>query len=243
MLSKPLLLGASILSAALSFSADAGELRVRPRAVVELFTSQGCSSCPKADAMLEELDSRKDIVALAYHVDYWDYIGWADTFGSPENSALQRDYAASWGSSRIYTPQMVVNGAANVVGSKRREVDAALSAASLSIPVGLTEHGDMLEVAIAPNRSTSDAVVWLVTYRDRAEVDVERGENSGRTLAYSQIVLDRQVLGMWDGETGTQLKLPLAEIMSDGANGAVVLVQEERDGLPGRILGASSIER
>ena len=235
---------AGLLALIFSVPAGASELRVEPRAVVELFTSQGCSSCPKADALLEELSARTDIVSLAYHVDYWDYIGWEDTFGAKANSDLQRDYAQSWGSSRIFTPQMVVNGSGGVVGSKREEVNAAIAAASLPVDVAIAETADdMLEVDVAARPGTKDAVVWLVTFLDRAEVDIERGENKGRKVAYTQIVTGRQVLGMWDPATGAQLKLPLDEVLTGSSNGAVILVQEERNGFPGPIIGAASITR
>ena len=107
------------------------ETRLRPKAVVELFTSQGCSSCPPADALLTSLADQEDVVALAYHVDYWDYVGWKDTFGEADFSDRQRAYAQSWGSSRIYTPQMVINGVKGVVGSRRGEVHGELDRASL----------------------------------------------------------------------------------------------------------------
>src|SRR5690606_4371889 len=117
-----------------------------PRAVVELFTSQGCSSCPPADALLTSLSERDDVVALAYHVDYWDYIGWEDTFGDKGFSDRQRGYAKSWGSSRIFTPQMVINGAEGVVGSRRDEVQDALTSAQLPLSLSLGVHGDMLKL-------------------------------------------------------------------------------------------------
>src|SRR5690606_31035560 len=115
-----------------------------------LFTSQGCSSCPQADAMLEEMGERDDVITLAYHVDYWDYIGWEDTFGDKENSQRQRDYAAAWGSSRIFTPQLVVNGECGVVGNKRDKVDAALATTSMpTLEVDLAESGNgILDVTI-----------------------------------------------------------------------------------------------
>ncbi len=112
--------------------AHAGDVRPQPKAVVELFTSQGCSSCPPADALLTSLAERGDVVALAYHVNYWDYIGWEDTFGHQAYSDRQRAYAKSWGSSRIYTPQMVINGAKGMVGSKRNEVTQAVDAGGLT---------------------------------------------------------------------------------------------------------------
>ena len=243
MLLRPFL---TILGVSLALTAPvlAGELRMGPKAVLELFTSQGCSSCPKADAMFDALSKRKDVVALAYHVDYWDYIGWQDTFGTRENSDRQRDYARSWGSSRIFTPQLVVNGTGGVVGSRAEEVDAALRAASLPLEVTLTATADdMLDVSIGPKAGLKDAVVWLVTFLDRADVTIERGENEGKLVTYSQIVTGRQVLGMWEPEIGAHLKLPLAEVLTGKSNGAVILVQEEHNGLPGPILGASSFVR
>ena len=231
--------GAAVL---LSAPGVAGEVRANPRAVVELFTSQGCSSCPKADAMFNELGKRSDVVALAWHVDYWDYIGWPDTFGAAENSDRQRGYAEGWGSARIYTPQMVINGRTGVVGSRDREVAGAIEAAVLSLPVAVTLKSDMVEVTIGPQAGGSDAMVWLVTFKDRSQVMIERGENAGKTFDYTQIVTGKQMLGMWDAAAGTHLKLPLSALQADGSNGAAILVQSEKDGLPGPILGAASIQ-
>jgi hypothetical protein len=221
-------------------AADGGDMRLTPRAVIELFTSQGCSSCPPADALFAELAGRDDIVALAYHVDYWDYIGWPDTFGAKENSDLQRAYAESWGSSRIFTPQLIVNGAESVVGSRRSEVTGALDTATLAVPVKLGTTGDdMLEIEIVGQPGAPDGMVWLVTFLDRSHVRIERGENEGETIAYTQIVTGRHLLGMWEAASGTHLKLPLAEVLDGPANGLAVLVQEDRNGLPGPILGAA----
>ena len=231
--------GAAVL---LSAPGVAGEVRANPRAVVELFTSQGCSSCPKADAMFNELGKRSDVVALAWHVDYWDYIGWPDTFGAAENSDRQRGYAEGWGSARIYTPQMVINGRTGVVGSRDREVAGAIEAAVLSLPVAVTLKSDMVEVTIGPQAGGSDAMVWLVTFKDRSQVMIERGENAGKTFDYTQIVTGKQMLGMWDAAAGTHLKLPLSALQADGSNGAAILVQSEKDGVPGPILGAASIQ-
>jgi hypothetical protein len=220
--------------------ASAGELRMAPVAVLELFTSQGCSSCPKADALLSDLGKRPEIIALAYHVDYWDYIGWPDTFGSKANSERQRAYAEGWGSSRVYTPQLVVNGREGVVASRQNEVETALGKAALDVPVNLSETGGMLHVDIAGRPGAPEAVIWLVTFKDRAAVEIERGENSGRTMEYTHIVTNRQVLGMWEPASGTHLKLPLAEVLDARSNGAVVMVQSESNGRPGPILGAAS---
>jgi hypothetical protein len=226
----------------LAAPAHAGELRVNPKAVVELFTSQGCSSCPKADAMFTELNKRGDLIALAWHVDYWDYIGWPDTFADPANSDRQRAYAQSWGSSRIYTPQMIVNGAKGVVGSREKDVSGAIDEAVLAVPVALKLGAEMLDVTVAAQVGGTDAVIWLVTFKDHASVVIERGENAGRTVDYAQIVTGKQMLGMWDAAAGTHLKLPLSELTADGSNGAVILVQSDKDGLPGPILGAAQVQ-
>lgn len=240
---RTILCGVS-LSLALIAPALAGEIKLAPKAVLELFTSQGCSSCPKADALLDEMGKRPDVVALAYHVDYWDYIGWEDTFGAKENSDHQRDYAQSWGSSRIFTPQLVINGKGGLVGSKRDAVNTALGGAVLPLDIKLTEAADdMLQISVPARAGASDAMIWLVTFLDRADVTIERGENEGKQVAYTQIVTGRQVLGMWKADAGAELTLPLAEVLTGRSNGAAILIQEDREGLPGPILGAASFSR
>lgn len=238
-------LPAALLTLGLLSPAVAEELRGRPKAVLELFTSQGCSSCPKADALLEEMSKSPDYVALAYHVDYWDYIGWPDTFGAKANSDRQRDYAEGWGSSRIFTPQLVVNGVKGVVASRKGDVEGAVTGSGSTLPlqVDLKTAGDMLDVSIGGDDDIEQAVVWLVTFIDRAEVAIERGENKGKTIAYTQIVTGRQAVGMWEPQSGASFKLPLSEVLTDTSNGAVIMVQQERDGFPGRILGAASFTR
>lgn len=232
------------VSLALAGGAFADSRGAKPKAVVELFTSQGCAQCPPADALLTSLAERGDVVALAYHVDYWDYIGWQDTFGSKMFSDRQRGYAKSWGSSRIYTPQMVVNGAEGVVGSKRDAVQDALASAQLPLDVSLRRHGDMLAIGIPADDSLDDANIWMVRYLVRADVGIEAGENAGRNMVYTQVVTDRQILGMWEAEAGAEIKLPLAGLAGGeaGNNGLAILVQNERNGLPGPILGAALYE-
>ncbi len=240
MLSRRILWGFA-LSLALAPSVLAGEFKLGPKAVLELFTSQGCSSCPKADAMFEQVGKRPDIVTLAYHVDYWDYIGWQDTFGTAENSDRQRDYAEAWGSSRIFTPQMVVNGKGGVVGSKTEAVNGALASATLPLTVSLTEQqGGLIDISVPAQADLPAGTIWLVTFLDHADVTIERGENEGKRIGYTQIVTGRQVLGMWDPKTGAKLTLPVREALTGKANGAVIMVQQEKAGLPGPILGAAS---
>ncbi|WP_108396713.1 DUF1223 domain-containing protein [Devosia submarina] len=226
----------------LAAPAGAESMRARPKAVVELFTSQGCSSCPPADALLTGLAEDQDVIALAYHVDYWDYVGWKDTFAHAEFSDRQRAYAESWGSSRIYTPQMVVNGQKGVVGSRRNDVHRAIDGAALPLPVDISRHDKMLKIAIPPRAGLADAVVWLVTYLDRSEIAIDKGENAGKTMVYTQVVTGRQVLGMWESGSGASLKLPIPEVLAETSTGIAVLVQQEQDGLPGPILGAAAFE-
>ncbi len=228
------------LALILSGSVAAEAVRLNPKAVVELFTSQGCSSCPPADALLTSLAEREDVVALAYHVDYWDYIGWEDTFGDKGFSDRQRGYAKSWGSSRIFTPQMVINGAEGVVGSRRDEVHDAVASAQLPLVVSLTAHGDMLKLDVPADDALEDASIWLIRYLDRADVAIEKGENAGKSMVYTQVVVDRQIVGMWEAGTGAQIKLPLDQFDSSANGGIAILVQPERNGLPGPILGAAA---
>jgi len=231
-----------VASLSLTSATHAETLRTGARAVVELFTSQGCVSCPPADALLTSLAERDDGVALAYHVDYWDYIGWEDTFGHEAFSDRQRAYAKSWGSSRIYTPQMVVNGAKAVVGSRRGEVHDAVAEAALPLSVALERDGDMLKVSVPADAELPNAVVWLVTYIDRAEISIDRGDNAGKSMVYTQVVTGRQILGMWEARSGAEMKLPLAEMLGAGNTGLAVVVQQESKGLPGAILAASAYE-
>lgn len=223
-------------------AALAETLHIQPKAVVELFTSQGCASCPPADALLTALADREDVVALAYHVDYWDYVGWKDTFAQEAYSDRQRAYAKSWGSSRIYTPQMVVNGARPVVGSRRNEVQQAVGRANLPLAMDLSLTGDLLKISLPAKAELSDAVIWLVTYMNRADVKIDSGENAGKTMVYTQVVTGRQVLGMWESEAGAELKLPLGEVLGAANTGIAIVVQQERGGLPGAILAAAAYE-
>ncbi|NMA98218.1 MAG: DUF1223 domain-containing protein [Phyllobacteriaceae bacterium] len=238
------LVSAAIAGAVLAFSVQAPvwaeDLRAQPKAVVELFTSQGCAQCPPADALLTSLATREDVIALAYHVDYWDYIGWEDTWGQKAFSDRQRAYAKSWGASSVFTPQMVINGSEGVVGSRRDDVHGAVASAQLPLPVDVETHGDMLRVVIPADASLSNANIWLVRYLDRAEVSIGSGENAGKSMVYTQVVTDRQMLGLWEASTGGTIKLPLTELSqtAQGPGGIAILVQQERNGLPGPILGA-----
>ncbi|MBB5753416.1 DUF1223 domain-containing protein [Prosthecomicrobium pneumaticum] len=215
------------------------------RAVVELFTSQGCSSCPPADALLGEYAARDDIVALSLPIDYWDYLGWPDTLSEPEFTERQRAYSEARGDRQVFTPQMVVNGGAPVVGGRRAAVDAAIARSGpLPVPITVTMAGDAIRVAIgaAPPGDPARGTLWLALYDRRIEVTVGRGENSGRTLPYYNVVRKLRPIAMWDGRPMT-VDLPISEYRKAKADGCAVLLQTETAaGQPGRMLGAAHIE-
>ena len=205
--------------------------------MVELFTSQGCSSCPPADALLGELSHRDDVIALAYHVDYWDYLGWKDPFSSRSGTERQRLYARSLGLSGIYTPQMVVGGSVDVVGSDRRAVMAALGGSRQGAVVQVVREGGSLKVAVAAQKGAPAADVVLVAYAEQAETKVRRGENAGRSLTEYGIVRGVYPLGRWVGDAAS-FTVDLAMVPED-ATAAAVLLQTPG---PGSILGAAKVK-
>jgi hypothetical protein len=213
---------------------------VAPKAIVELFTSQGCSSCVSADAYFAELAKRGDIVALSLHVDYWDYLGWKDTLADPANTQRQRDYAAVRGSPRVYTPQIVLNGRSDFVGSDRAAIDAAVDHSALPVPV-VMRHGDgtvEIEVAARPIRTMWPATIRLVLLTSETEVLITRGENAGSTIEYYNVVRAMRPIGMWDGDA-VKITLPEKELMVDGVDACAIIVQEDQPKGPGQILGAA----
>ncbi len=211
-----------------------------PKAVVELFTSQGCSSCVPADAYLAELARRDDVLALSLHVDYWDYLGWRDTLGKPENTERQRGYAEVRGSRKIFTPQITVNGSVDLVGSDRKAVEAAIAESSLPLPVSMWRSDGTVKIEVAEHRLPHPfpATIRLVLMTTRAEVEIARGENAGATIAYHNVVRAMRPVGMWDGGA-VKITLPEHELMGDGVDGCAVIVQEDLPNGPGAILGAA----
>ncbi|MER2605918.1 MAG: DUF1223 domain-containing protein [Siculibacillus sp.] len=220
----------------------------RPVAVVELFTSQSCANCPPADAFLAEMAADRELVTLSFPVDYWDWLGWKDTAAKPEFTRRQKSYAAARGDREVFTPQMVVNGRKQVVGSDRaairREISAGTAAAhrDLAVEVDLEATGDALVVRIADAPADWDgaqATVWLARYDHRRTVPVGRGENNGRTLTYAHLVRSLQPIGMWKGRS-VRIELPREGTAADRDVGCAVLVQVEQGGLPGAIVGAQT---
>jgi hypothetical protein len=203
--------------------------------LLELYTSQGCSSCPPADEILGELAQRDDVIALSLHVDYWDYIGWADNFAQPGFGERQRHYARAWGRRSVYTPQMVIGGVDEVEGfHAMRVMDLIQENRNHPSPVHLTLGGGAGQVMV---QAATDApfqhpvILQLVRFLPQATVEISAGENAGQTMTYHNIVTSWQVVGTWDG------RHPLAmNFAAPGHEGTVVIIQE--DGM-GRVLAVA----
>ncbi|MEJ1159832.1 DUF1223 domain-containing protein [Prosthecomicrobium sp. N25] len=224
-------------------AAAAGE--AAPRGVVELFTSQGCSSCPPADALMNRLAQDRSLVALTFPVDYWDYLGWKDTLARPEFSQRQRGYAGSRGDRAIYTPQMVVNGREHVVGSDQAAIDRSVSGqrdrfGGLPVETAIEVKGDVVTARVGEARNPADskATLWLVVFDRNNTVPIGRGENRGRQVTYSNVVRQVQPIGMWKGKP-LSVELPKHDLMPNDNTGMAVLLQVDADGKPGAILGAA----
>ena len=211
--------------------------------VVELFTSQGCSSCPPADKYLGQLAQRKDLIALSFHVDYWDYIGWKDTFALPESTARQRRHGRSLNSRYVYTPEMVIDGIVDVVGSEHVEVEKTIAKARIStfnnLPVSLLAMDrDHATIKIGQRSGMPSADVWLIEFDKEQTVDVRRGENTGRQLIYHNVVRSIRRVGNWSGNA-TEMPVDLAAIREVGRDGCVVIVQKEQGG---PVFGAARLQ-
>ena len=200
-------LKAAMLASAIAGSAVAADAGTRP-VVVELFTSQGCSSCPPANANLIELSKRADVLPLSFAVTYWDYLGWKDSFDAPEYTDRQVAYEKPLGQSGPYTPQMVINGASTVVGNDLNEVNAAVAGAKQIAGPDVTLAGGKVSIGAGAAPGATD--VWLVRYDPNlVEVPVARGENTGRTLPHTHVVHSLIRLGSWSG-TAQSFDVPAA---------------------------------
>lgn len=232
------LVAAVVVSLASPSSVDADQ--IKPRAVAELFTSQGCSSCPPADKLWNELATRDDVLALTLPVHYWDYLGWKDTLARAEHTVRQRGYSRALNTRGIYTPQGIVNGAIDVVGSRKAQVLSAVSRAqglgqSASVDIAL----DGNTVVVSTNALTDasrDATVWLITYLPGEDVQIGRGENAGRSVRYANIVRELRPLGKIG--TGSETFNIKRSSMAPGLKCAVI-VQSVNDGVPGVIHAAT----
>ena len=227
--------------------AEPSQLVAQRNAVLELFTSEGSSSCPAADALLGKFGTRPGVLVLSYLMDYWDYLGWRDTLARPANSERQRQYARMLGDGRVYTPQVVVDGLIHVNGRDEEAIETAIEAAEVrlaeaKVSVNLRAEGDTLviDIGAAPENSEKRAAtVWLAVAEKVETVAITRGENAGRELSYHHPVRELTPIGMWTGEAIT-LRLPLKDLKTRGGNYLMVLLQVEG---AGPILGAADFDQ
>ena len=237
-------LGAVALAAATLFPAaiaDRGNAK-RP-VVVELYTSQGCSSCPPADAILAQLAARKDVIAMSLPITYWDMLGWKDTLASEANTKRQKAYAEAMWHGGVYTPQIVVDGVNDVVGGRDAQVEAMIAARQADeqpLSVSLSADKRALHIGVgALDQRGINATIWLFRIQPQATVAITDGENKGHTYSYRNIVRDIRAVGMWKGQPVT-LDLPRQELLGASRDSVAVVVQQ---GGYGRILGAAMLER
>jgi hypothetical protein len=217
-----------------------------PRAVVELFTSQGCSSCPPADKIIGELAKDPSIIALSMPIDYWDYLGWKDTLADARFSARQKAYSRARGDREVYTPQAIINGSAHVIGSDRESIESAIGATTktdgvMSVPVEMSLIGRQLTVSVAASSKGPAAMhgeVWICAIATAVPISISRGENRGRELTYYNVVRNLVKLGDWNASQRS-FTVPLDSVIHDGIDGAVVYVQDGSRERPGPMLGAA----
>ncbi len=218
--------------------ACAAPVAAEPVVVVELYTSQGCSSCPPADEFVAMLAADPRILPLALHVDYWDYIGWADKFANAKFSDRQRAYAKAVGSRTIYTPQLIIGGQHRIEGFAPDETAARLQehlAAASTVTLTATREGDMLVIRAEADPPLDAPVrIQLVRYMPEETVMIERGENAGKTITYTNIVTSWDRLGDWAGQAPLELSAPY-----DGSQPGAVIVQTEG---PAAILAAARVD-
>jgi len=243
---RHIVFAAAFAGTALATQAVAGE----PRAVIELFTSQGCSSCPPADKLMGELSQDPSLVTMSLPVDYWDYLGWKDTLALHGHSNRERAYANARGDREVYTPQVVVNGIVHVLGSDKAAIEKAIAAtrrdaAPLTLPVTVTVADGTVTVDVpAATDSHASGEVWLCPITNKAQVAVGRGENHGRTLNYYNVARRWVKLGDWTGQA-QKLALPVSQIADadfslKDVDHLAVIVQSGVAAKPGLMLGAAT---
>lgn len=234
---------AALLGLAAMCAPDASS--AEPRAVVELFTSQGCSSCPPADRLMGDLAQDPSVIVLSFPIDYWDYLGWKDTLAQPKFAARQRGYAYKRGDREVYTPQAVVNGVSHALGSDGAQISKTIlatreKASVMALPVSLSLSGSQATIGVpaaASSERPAKAEVWICGVSREIHVNIGRGENRGREVGYHNVVRRWLKVGDWTGRAGNW-SVPLENITGDDIDLAVVYVQEGTREKPGAMLGA-----
>ena len=234
--------------AAIATALTAGQSAVAepPRAVIELFTSQGCSSCPPADRLLGELAKDPSLVVMSLPIDYWDYIGWKDTLALAGHGSRQKAYSRMRGDHDVYTPQAVINGSVQALGSDRTAIERAITqsrsnAEALSLPLTLKiADGRLTVTAPAAKSEVASGEVWLCPLTRSVTVAIGHGENSGHTFTYHNVVRRWVKLGTWNGQPATW-SVAVADFKTDGVDAVAVVLQSGVASAPGVILGAASM--
>lgn len=241
---RKLLLSIFLAASSLS-SANAVDIK-QPSGVVEIFTSQGCYSCPPADKLVGKFSKTNDVLALSWHVDYWDYLGWKDSFASKVNTQRQYDYARALKERQVYTPQAVINGRSHAVGSNESDIKNALSkfgnsSRGMIVPIKASLNNKSLNIKIDDNVNSNDATLYMVFFNKEHKVKIKRGENGGKTLSYHNVVHGSQALGIVKAD-GFDMNYPVAEIKKLGFDGCALILQKlDANGNPAAIIGATVI--
>lgn len=248
MLTRALVLVAAILATAVSDAPAEEVVRAKPIGVVELFTSQGCSNCPKADRAIESLAQRDDVITVAYHVDYWNYMGWQDTLSAKENTERQYGYAKTLGIKNVFTPQIVLNG---VRDTKLKNPDRLVEELGrlrgtregmpVSVSAALSPEEMTITIGDGPIPGIDKADIVVAYFRKHSTVDIQKGENQGKKIVYRNAVTKLETVGIWEGKALT-VKLPAALLAKRGFDGCAILLQaHDADNNPARILGAAAL--
>lgn len=233
------------------FTAATPGPQLHPPVVVELFTSQGCSSCPPADAMMGDLSDRSDVLALSWHVDYWDYLGWADEFARPAFTARQKDYARNAGERSIYTPQIVVGGSETLIDLRPAELVAMIEAQMarpVAVSVTASQVGDSFQIELTPRaRLRNSTAILLIRYAPERVVTIRAGENRGLQVTYRNVVVAVEKVAEWDGRAPLRLNVKAAtnadQSFPDDTRHAILAQQLGRKGLvSGPILAAVKLD-
>jgi hypothetical protein len=235
-------IGRAVVVSVLGSAAMLSDANAQTPGIIELFTCQGCASCPPADQLLGRFADDPAIVAMSLPVDYWNYLGWKDTLALPDNTARQRGYARARGG-LVYTPQVVVNGKVAVPGADKPAITQALvetrsDPSTLVVAVELKQSGDELAIRIPAGSTPGSAQIWLYGLTSSTPVTIERGENRGHTLTYHNVIRHRVKLGNWTG-TALDLRVPTTDIVDSRVDRVAVVVQVGTLDNPGAILGAA----
>jgi hypothetical protein len=229
------IVGGALAAPAIWRSAEAADMPV----LLELFTSQGCSDCPPADKVAGELAKLPGVHVVSFNVDYWDYLGWKDTLAKPQYSQRQMDYAHARGDGEVYTPQMVINGTAHAVGSRRGDIEAAMAQTRSAVPpiaVSIASSGSDIAISLGDGPAEK-ATLWVMGIVPEVSVPIARGENAGHSVTYRNVARQLVDVGAWDGKAQS-FRLPRASIAAPDCAACLAVLQRGR---VGPVLGLASL--